>query len=121
MLTVEGTFWAKLADGRWVRAVEVRSLPPVPQHSRIDTSKFSSVACAILRQAPDAFRDGQPVSLRQWIALTGYHSPEHLRSGLRELSEVGLVRTVHYDTRRVQYAGEPALMWSPVVLSLAAS
>ena len=113
--------WAKLADGRWVRAVEVRSAPPAPLGARRwDVNQLSSVAFAILRRAPDDFRNGQPVSLRQWMQLTGYRSASHIRTGLRELSKVGLVRTVAYDARRVQYAGEPALMWSDPVLSLSA-
>lgn len=115
-----GMLWAKLADGRWVRAVEVRSAPPAPMGALpVDVNRLSSVAFAILRQAPDAFRDGQPVPLRQWSTLTGYSSLSHIRTGLRELSAVGLVRTVAYDGRRVQYAGEPSLMWSPPVLNLA--
>jgi hypothetical protein len=87
----------------------------------MDVNHLSSVAFAILRQAPDEFRNGQPVSLRQWMILTGYRSASHIRTGLQELSKTGLVRAVAYDRHRVQYAGEPALMWSSPVLSLAAS
>ena len=97
-----------------MRLTTVQDSPPP---LALNLNRLSSVAFAILRAVPTSFRNGEGLSLRAWAALTGYKSPSHIRSGLRELARLGLVETVPYGKHKQCYVGAD-LLWHPAVLAL---
>lgn len=81
--------------------------------------KMSPVAFRILQVAPERFRRGTPLLIKDMARLTGY-SQTQVHRGYRELARLGYLQTIPAKRKGNHYAGIPTIMCSQAVRQLAA-